>query len=115
MGKINFNDKTFGLLANSENGKVSTETLFYYKQDGDLVTAEYKGGSIKYGKIIAKVIDEKNLKMLYQCLTIEGELKAGSADANVSINTKGKIQLDLNWQWLNDEKTSGTSTYIELD
>ena len=112
---INLDGKIFGLLANSENGEVSTETLFQYKQDGDLVTAKYQGGTIKYGKIIAKFADDENLEMIYQCFTNDGELKAGSAVAKVSINKNDKIQLDLNWKWLNGDKTSGTSTYVEIN
>ena len=111
---IDLDGKTFGIVANSENGEVSTDTLFYYKQDGELVTAKYYGGTIKYGKIIAKFDGDKNLEMLYQCLTDDGELKAGNANAKVSINSNNKIQLDLNWQWLNGDKTSGTSTYVEI-
>ena len=48
MEKINLDGKKFGLLANSENGEVSTDTLFHYEQMGGLVTAEYRGGSIRY-------------------------------------------------------------------
>ena len=115
MGKIDLNGKKFGLLANSENGEVSTETLFYYEQKGALVTAEYRGGSIRYGKILARQNTDNSLEMLYQCLTDEGELKAGNAFAKVSVNETGQIQLDLKWQWLNGDKTSGTSTYVEID
>lgn len=50
MNKINFNHKTFSLIANSENGKVNSETIFEYKQNGNLVTADYYGGTIRYGK-----------------------------------------------------------------
>ncbi len=113
--KIDLTGKTFGLLTNSENGEVSTDTLFYYKQNDNLVTAEYHGGTIKYGKIIAKQNENNTLEMLYQCLTTDGELKAGSAYAKVSKNKEGKIQLDLNWQWLNGDKSSGTSIYLEVD
>jgi hypothetical protein len=115
MGKINLDGRTFGLLANSENGEVSGETLFYYQQEDDLVSAEYYGGRIRSGKIIARQMANNDLQMLYQCLTFAGELKAGSARAKVSINGDNKIQLDLNWSWLNGDKTSGTSTYVEID
>ncbi len=112
---MNLNGKTFGLLTNSENGEVSTETLFLYKQDGDLVTADYSGGSIKHGKIIAKQDENGNLEMVYNCLTNDEELKSGKAHAKVSINLNERVQLDLNWQWLDGDKSSGTSTYIEID
>ena len=53
MSGFNFNNKTFSLIENSENGKVNSETIFKYKQEGHLVTADYYGGIIKYGKIRA--------------------------------------------------------------
>jgi ribosomal protein S18 acetylase RimI-like enzyme len=42
----NFNGKTFALVQNSDNGKVNTDTVFKYKQEENLVTADYYGGSI---------------------------------------------------------------------
>ncbi|MGK0365722.1 MAG: hypothetical protein ACI85O_002790 [Saprospiraceae bacterium] len=51
--------------------------------------------------------------MLYQCLTTEGELKAGKAIADIS-SVNGKLHLKLNWEWLNAEKKKGTSEYIEV-
>ncbi|MBL0084531.1 MAG: hypothetical protein IPP37_19790 [Saprospiraceae bacterium] len=72
---------------------------FEYKQNGNLVTAEYYGGTIKYGKIIADLIDDE-LNMLYQCLTTDNQLKAGKGIAKVSLTDEGKIKLKLNWEWL---------------
>jgi hypothetical protein len=115
MKKIDLNKKRFTLLANSKNGKVSNETLFYYQEKEGLVTAKYVGGTIRYGRIIATRDKDNNLQMLYQCLTVDGELKAGSAEATISINGSGRIQLDLRWHWLNGDQTSGTSTYVEID
>jgi hypothetical protein len=47
MPGFNFHNKTFSLIENSENGKVNSETIFKYQQDGSLVTADYFGGDIK--------------------------------------------------------------------
>lgn len=113
MPTINFNNKTFLLLENSKNGKVNSNTVFKYKQDGDLVTADYYGGTIKYGKIIAHLKDEK-LQMLYQCVTTENELKAGKAVADISFNENKKIILKLNWEWLTDAGKTGVSEYVEI-
>ncbi len=111
---MNFNNKTFSLLENSENGKVNSDTIFAFKQEGDLVTADYYGGSIQYGKIIAKLrAKDQQMDMLYQCLTVDGELKAGKALGHISLNDEGKIQLKLDWEWLGDKKDQGTSEYIE--
>lgn len=112
MSRINFNNKTFKLLANSNNGKVDSETIFKYRQEGDLVTADYQGGAIIYGKIIAQLQQDK-LQMLYNCYTTDKELKSGKAIAHISITSTGKIKLVLNWEWIENHKT-GTSTYIEI-
>jgi hypothetical protein len=113
MKKIDFNNKTFALVENSENGKVNAATIFKYKQEGNLVTADYSGGTIKYGKIIAKLENHK-LQMLYQCLTVEDELKAGKAIAAISLNGQNKIKLKLNWEWLGENMETGISEYIEI-
>ena len=113
MTDINFNGKKFVLLENSKTGTVTSATIFEYKQDGDLVTADYHGGIIKYGKIIAR-IEGKKLIMLYQCITKENEMKAGKAIAEISLTDNDKIKLKLDWQWLTDDLATGTSEYIEL-
>ena len=112
MSEFNFHNKTFYLLENSESGKVNSETVFKYQQEGNIVTAEYIGGTIKYGKIIA-TLNNNILNMLYQCVTTENELKAGKAIAKISLNKDNKILLKLNWQWLNDNKEKGVSEYLE--
>ena len=114
MTEFDFNSKTFLLVQNTDNGQVNSETIFKYKQDGNLVTADYFGGSVKYGKIIADLQGDK-LNMLYQCMTTENELKAGKAIANITLTDQGKIKLTLNWQWLTNENEKGQSEYIETN
>lgn len=113
MKNINLNNKTFSLIENSKNGETNSETIFKYKQEGNLVTADYYGGTIKYGKIIAHLKHDK-LNMLYQCITTDNKLKAGKAVADIFFNEIGKIKLTLNWEWLDDSNQKGTSEYIEL-
>ncbi|CAL2105556.1 hypothetical protein T190115A13A_160089 [Tenacibaculum sp. 190524A02b] len=74
---------------------------------------DYHGGTIKYGKIIAHINNGK-LIMLYQCITVENDMKAGKAIAEISINENNKIKLKLDWQWLTDDLTTGKSEYIEI-
>lgn len=114
MKQFDFNNKKFALIQNSENGQVNNDTIFEYKQNGNLVTADYFGGTIKYGKIIADLQGDK-LSMLYQCLTIDNELKAGKAIAEISVSENEKIKLKLSWEWLANGNDKGTSEYIEID
>jgi len=111
--KIDLKGKTFKLIENSENGTVNNETIFKYDQKDNMVTADYFGGTVKYGKIIG-VLNGNNLDLLYQCLTTGDELKAGKAKALISFNKQGKMKLTLDWQWLNDSTQKGVSEYIEV-
>lgn len=113
MSEFNFNNKTFLLIENSKHGQVNSETVFKYKQEGNLVTADYSGGSIIYGKIIGQLKND-TMEILYQCLTSKKELKAGKAIANVSITKENKIKLKLHWEWIDDKNEKGTSEYIEI-
>ena len=99
MKKVDFNNKKFALLENSQNGEVNPDTIFEYKQDDNLVTATYHGGPVRYGTIIAH-LNGADMEMIYQCLTNDNELKAGKATAKVSITDNNKIKLDLDWEWL---------------
>lgn len=112
MSQLSFHNKSFRLLQNSDTGQVTDETIFHYQQNDDLVTADYHGGTIRYGKIIAQLVDDK-LHMMYQCLTSENELKAGKAIANISRSAEGKITLSLDWQWL-ESNGKGSSIYQEI-
>lgn len=112
MHKFNFDNKLFSLVENSENGTATSKTIFEYKQEENLVTADYHGGGIKYGKIIAR-LEHDTLDMRYQCFTETGELKAGKATAQVSFTAKNKLKLKLNWEWLDGGNAKGVSEYIE--
>ncbi len=110
---VDFNNKTFALLENSEKGTVNSDTIFKYKQDGNLVTADYEGGTVRCGKIIARLDGEK-LHMRYHCLTTEDVLKSGKAIAKISFNEQSKILLHLDWEWLDGGGEKGTSVYVEI-
>jgi len=112
MKDFNFNNKNFSLISNSEEGKVNADTIFEYKQNGNLITADYYGGTIQYGKIIG-TLKENHINMLYQCLTTKNELKAGKAIAEISLTVDEKIKLKLFWEWLDGKGEKGVSEYLE--
>ena len=114
MHTFDFNNKKIALIQNSDSGQVNSDTVFKYKQDGNLVSADYFGGTIRYGKIIA-VLKDDELNMLYQCLTTDHLLKAGKAIAKLSLTDTGKIKMTLNWEWLTNGNEKGTSEYIEIE
>lgn len=110
--QINFKGKSFKIIANSSGGKVNSDTVFEFDQKEDLVSAQYYGGGIKSGHILG-TLEEKQLNLLYHCITESNELKTGQAVAEVSFNSEGKMKLMMKWQWLNGSQESGVSEYLE--
>lgn len=47
---MNYNGKKFKTQSNSSNGETSSETIFSYYQEGNLLKATYSGGQIKESK-----------------------------------------------------------------
>jgi hypothetical protein len=47
-------------------------------------------------------------------MTIDDELKAGKAIAQISVNEDNKIQLKLDWEWLGSKNDKGISEYLEV-
>ena len=99
---INYNNKTFVPVCNSENGETSSETVFLYKQDGN----------IKKGHLIGLVDAYGNIDMRYHQINLKGELMTGRCTSKPEIMDNGKIRLHESWQWTSGDQSKG-ETIIE--
>jgi hypothetical protein len=91
--KINYDNRIFKLIENSPGGEVSGETTFHYHQQGELVWAEYAGGAIVFGNLIAKVLPGGVLEMRYQHLNSRGELMTGRCVSVPKLLANGKLKM----------------------
>ena len=112
--KINYDRRVFKSVQNSETGEVSGETTFYYHQKNDFVWAEYSGGEIVFGNLIAKVSENDSLEMRYQHLNKKGELMTGKCVSTPEILENGKIRLNETWQWTSGDLSKGSSVVEEI-
>jgi hypothetical protein len=110
---INYHNKTFRSASNSENGEVSRETIFQYKQEGTIVTATYSGGAITQGHLIALVNSLGQLDMRYHHVNTKGELMTGICFSTPELLPGGKIRLHEKWQWTTGDCSIGTSIIEE--
>lgn len=111
---INYNNKKFRPISNTENGETSNETLFHYKQVDNILTAEYAGGKIRYGHLIGLVDKAGNIKMRYHQVNDKDELMTGICISKPEILANGKIRLHENWEWTSGDLSKGTSIIEEL-
>lgn len=111
---INYNNRRFRPIQNSANGETSEETVFWYKQEGEMVTAEYSGGEIISGHLIAVVSEKGRLDMRYHQINRKGELMTGVCESTPEILPDGRIRLHERWQWTSGDGSSGESIIEEF-
>ena len=105
--------KSFKALKNS-SGLATSETIFSYRQNGNLISGEYKGGEIVFGNIVGKFIPPQTVELLFQCQTKSSELLSGKSEGKIQKNNNGKLNISFDWQWLSGAEGSGKSCYEEI-
>ncbi|WP_231874625.1 n-acetylglutamate synthase [Polaribacter atrinae] len=111
---MNYNNKKFRVVQNTENGETSEETIFEYKQKDTILTCEYKGGKIVKGHLIGLVDKDGNIEMRYHQVNLKGELMTGICSSKPKMESNGKIRLYEEWQWTSGDQTSGKSVLEEV-
>lgn len=110
---INYNNKIFNPISNSENGEVDLSMHFLYKQEGNIVTSSYSGGRIKQGHLIALVGTNGELDMRYHQVNVQGEIMTGMCKSIPEIMPNGKIRLHEKWKWTAGDFSEGASVLEE--
>ena len=111
---INYNGKSFKAVANTENSETGAETIFNYRQEGNIVTAQYSGGAIITGHLIALVAEDGSLDMRYHQVNTKGQLMTGMCRSTPEQLLNGKIRLHEEWQWTSEDGSKGKSIIEEL-
>ena len=111
---INYNDKKFRTISNTDNGDTSSQTIFHYKQVNNLLTSEYSGGKITIGHILGLVSENGNIEMRYHQLNSNQELMTGICYSTPEIMPNGKIRLHESWQWTSGDNSKGNSIIEEI-
>lgn len=111
---MNYDKKRFRPIQNAENGETSEETIFEYRQSGNILTAEYQGVQIRKGQLIGLVNEDGTIEMRYHQVNTNGELMTGICFSKPLIMDNGVIQLHETWQWTSGDKSRGVSILEEL-
>ena len=114
MSTIDYNGKRFRSTQNSAGGDVNGETVFHYHQDGHVVWADYAGGAVHKGSLIATVDEHGVLDMRYQHVDQHGALKTGVCRSTPEILPNGKLRLHESWRWTCGNDETGRSIIEEI-
>ncbi len=111
---MNFDGKVFRSVSNTENGEVSGETLFRYRQNGPVISADYSGGAILSGHLIALADVAGVLDMRYHHINQNGEIHTGICRSVPEILPDGRVRLHETWRWTSGDGSSGSSVVEEV-
>lgn len=111
---MNYHNKKFRAINNTENGETSVETIFHYQQTDTILTAEYSGGKIKKGHLIGLVKENGTIDISYHQINEQNELMTGVCYSTPEILSNGKIRLHELWQWTSHDKSKGKSIIEEI-
>lgn len=111
---MNYNNRRFRPVSNTENGETSGETIFLYQQEGNILTAKYAGGNIVSGHLIGLVDEIGRIDMRYHQVNTRGELMTGICRSTPEILPNGKIRLHESWEWTSGDRSKGASVIEEV-
>lgn len=111
---LNYNKKIFRPVQNTENGETSSETVFHYFQEGNILTATYAGGQVAKGQLIGIVDDNGNIDMRYHQVNTRGEIMTGICRSTPEILPDGRIRLHEEWRWTSGDGSEGRSVVEEV-
>ena len=110
----NLDGKAFRSVSNTDNGDVGADTVFHYRQTADIVTADYSGGGIVAGHLLARVMANGQLDMRYHHLNDQGEFMLGRCLSTPERLADGRLRFKEKWQWLSGDMSSGYSEIEEV-
>lgn len=111
---ITYDGRRFRSVENSASGEVGPETIFNYRQDGDVVSATYEGGGVRSGVLIATSDGEGNLDARYGHVNASGGLMTGECRTKPEALPDGRLRLHEEWRWTSGDGSSGRSVVEEI-
>ncbi len=111
---MNYDGRVFVPVENTPNGEVNGATRFEYRQEGDLLTATYRGGGIRAGQMVGLVREGGRLEFVYQHVSEDGEMKTGKCESVPEVLGDGRLRLHERWKWTSGDQSEGSSVVEEV-
>ena len=114
MSGFDYNDRIFIGIQNYDDGDMTTETVFKYHQKGHTVWGTFEGGNVVYGSMVARMLDDGRLDMVWQYLNKSGTLHTGTCMSTPEVLPDGRYRLHEEWTETSGEGRKGTSVVEEV-
>ena len=112
--RLDYNDRLFRASTHSSGGEVDDQTLFSYRQYGEVVWATYQGGAIAFGTMVGVIRNDDTLDLRYQHVSTRGEIRSGRCRSTPEVLADGRVRLHEAWEWTEGAVGAGTSTVEQV-
>lgn len=109
---IDLDGRRFAGVTNSADGEVGQATVFTYRQDGEVIWAEYGGGAVVRGYLVGTRTGEV-LRFRYAHLGADGQTSGGVCESKIEVTVDGRVRFHESWTW-ESRPGSGTSVVEEI-
>ncbi|KAE8764759.1 hypothetical protein [Georgenia thermotolerans] len=109
---VSLDGKVFAGVSNSSTGQVGGATRFRYREDDDVVWAEYAGGEVVRGFLVGTRQGD-HLHFRYTHLDADRATANGVCDSRIVVLADGRVRLEESWAW-ESRPERGTSVVEEV-
>ena len=96
-----------------EHGGPDASTALY-RQDGDLVWAEFQGGEVRRGSLTGRCAEDGTLEFAYTMVLAGGEVISGHNVSVPELLPDGRVRLHERWERFGAHADAGLSTIVEV-
>ena len=114
MSGFNYDKRRFVGVVNYDDGDLTAETVFVYHQRGKAVWGTVEGGRVLAGTLVAKVLEDGCLDMVWQYLNTDGRFVTGTCSSKPEIMPDGRYRLHEVWRVHGERGEDGTSVIEEV-
>ncbi|MBD0743150.1 hypothetical protein [Streptomyces sp. CBMA152] len=85
-----------------------------YRQDGDLLWADFEGGDVRRGALSGRRLPDGTLEFAYSMVMASGDIIAGRCHSTVEVGPDGRATLHETWERYGPHADTGVSTLVEV-
>lgn len=108
MSSIDYDGRYFVGVENYNIGDFTPETVYHYRQHGDIVWATIEGGGVLFGTLVAKVRGDNELETYWQWIGKDGRYKSGRGCNVPEILADGRIRFREYWAAMSSNTILGS-------
>ena len=116
MAEFNYDNRRFVGVENYDDGDLTSEVVFHYRQEGTEVRGTFSGGRVKQGKLVAELLPDGRLNMIWQYLNVDGQFVSGTCLSTPELLSDGRYRLYEEWTITSgpNQGLAGTSAIEEI-